>query len=379
MSKNGINLYIHIPFCKSKCRYCGFFSQVGKESCLPSYFQALEKEITSYKQRLQNYQISSIYIGGGTPSLVNPDSIEKILNSCKENFDIKPDAEISIEANPETITSPKLEQYKKMGINRLSLGLQAWQDNLLQYLGRNSQTKDFLKAYDLARKAGFININVDLIFGIPNQTIDDWNESLEQVTKLNPEHISCYSLEIDEKSVFGKLYEQGRLEVLDEKHDRKMYRLARKKLKNAGYNHYEISNFAKSGFECRHNLDFWNYQQYIGFGAAAHSFFENSRYSNIYSIEDHVKNLLSGKLILEDSKQVILKKQMIEFTILGLRLIEGLNTKRFENLFGKNILEVLKKQFKKLEQLNLISIKKDKIKLTSRGLNLLDQVTLELI
>jgi len=316
-----INLYIHIPFCQQKCCYCHFFSVVPDNQTVISYFAKLHQDLKSYR-----FVATTIYFGGGTPSLVNPEYLKELLEHIKKNIN----CEITLEANPQTITLQKLQTYKKIGINRLSFGLQAWQNKILAYLGRQSKLRDFLQAFTNSRKIGFNNINVDLIFGIFGQTMEDWQETIKQIVNLNPEHISCYGLEPN------KLVKPGS-EILD----RQMYHWARRYLAKKGYHHYEISNFAKPGFECRHNLDFWQGKEFLGLGTTAASFINK-------------KNL---------SKQELRERKLF----LNLRLIKGV--KIYDH----------KVQIKYLKKLKLITYKNDLLKLTNKGMDLHNQVCQKLL
>ena len=300
MNKKNIGIYIHIPFCKKKCEYCDFKSYVSKENLIDRYIKWVNYELKEvgegnkidYENNIDDLIIvKTIYIGGGTPSILPPKYISDILRTVKENYTIdNENLEVTIEVNPGTVDEEKLMEYKKCGVNRLSIGLQATQNRVLNVLGRIHTYNDFLVTYNSAREIGFDNINVDLMLGIPGQSLEDVQESVEKIIKLSPEHISTYSLIIEEGTPFYKKLEKNEINLPGEEIERKMYWLVKRKLEDAGYVHYEISNFAKRGYESKHNLACWNQEEYVGVGAAAHSYTNNVRYSNICEIEEYINN-----------------------------------------------------------------------------------------
>ncbi len=374
----SLNLYIHIPYCKARCRFCNFYVVAGRTPHLPLYFKALQNELSQYGD-LKDYEIKTIYFGGGTPSLVNASSIAEIIDYIKHNFNISADLEISLEANPENITEDKLESYYNTGVNRLSIGLQAWQNNILKYLGRLYTNEQFLEKIQIVKNSKISNFNIDLILGIPGQTIGDWEETLDNVINLNPAHISCYSLEIDERSIFGKLEEMGKFKRLDESIDRKMYELALEKLQDSKYTHYEISNWAKSGFECNHNLNIWNGEEYIGLGASAFSYFKNKRYNNVFDIDKYVINSLKNIVTKENIEEVDQKRKVKEYILLHLRLTDGINFEEYFEKLGERFEVKFDKQIAKLQSEKLIEIKSNSLTLTKKGLDLENQVAMEFI
>ncbi|MCG4578644.1 radical SAM family heme chaperone HemW [Clostridium cochlearium] len=335
-NNNGIGLYIHIPFCKEKCKYCDFVSYANKENFMKQYIEALSKEI---KKECQSKKFRSIYIGGGTPSYVS-NKYWEVLKESIESLDKSRDVEFSIEANPGTVTEEKLKLFKELGVNRISFGLQAWQYNLLNKLGRIHNVEEFLHSYKLARKLGFDNINIDLMFGIPDQKLEHWKETLEKVVELNPEHISCYSLIVEEGTPFYKLYKKGQLNLPNEDVERDMYRYSIEFLQNKGYHQYEISNFAKENKECIHNLIYWELGECIGCGLAAHSFLNGYRYSNVHNIEEYIKLINEDEEIKINIYKNLIKDNMEEFMFMGLRKIKGVNIDEFYKRFHKNIYEV---------------------------------------
>ena len=376
---NSIGIYIHIPFCKAKCFYCDFNSFACRDDLVPAYFSALKKEIALYSEKLKGYNIKSVFIGGGTPSSVDAQYIYEVVNLLYKELDIDKEAEISIETNPGTLTEEKLKSYKALGINRLSMGLQAWQDSILESLGRIHTAKEFEQNFKMARRIGFDNINVDLIFGIPGQTLEDWRHTLEKVTSLEPEHLSCYSLKIEEGTVFGDRFERGELVPLDDNIDREMYNFCKDFLFQKGYKHYEISNFAKEGYRCRHNLIYWKAEEYVGLGAGAHSFFESTRFNNVYDPESYIDYIKNGKEVSENFEYIDSKESMGEFMILGLRLIDGISMEDFKTRFNEEIGNVYGSQIDKMVKKGLLIVKDGRVVLSSSGLDYANQVFMEFI
>ncbi|MCR1897843.1 radical SAM family heme chaperone HemW [Irregularibacter muris] len=364
---NTFGLYIHIPFCQSKCLYCDFPSYCNLDSFITPYIDALKKELEMRASLYAQDKISSIFIGGGTPTYIHSRGIKEILKSVRENFSISPGAEISIEANPGTFDIEKLRDYKEIGINRMSIGLQAWQDSFLKQLGRIHTQQEFIEGFKNAKDAGFENINVDLIFGLPRQSLKDWQETLEQVVALRPTHVSCYGLIIEEGTPFDALQKKGMLHI-DEDLEREMYYLAISYLKSFGYHHYEISNFAQPGFQCKHNLIYWDVKPYLGIGSSAHSHMNNKRFSNTSSVSEYIKNIQEGALPITEEHPLTAKEYMEEYMFLGLRKIEGISKEEFFHIFHKEIEEAYGNILKNLQRQKLINID-ERICLTSKGLD----------
>ena len=373
MKKLGI--YIHIPFCKQKCFYCDFISYANQDKYFQKYVQALSKEINNFIDN-NKIEVQTIYIGGGTPSLIDAKYIEEILHIFEKRNLLKEVKEVTIEVNPGTVTEEKLRNYKNSGVNRLSIGLQSTEDKILKQIGRIHCYDDFLNTYKMAREVGFKNINVDLMIGLPNQKILDVKNSLEKIIKLEPEppnHISVYSLIVEENTPIEKMLESGELELPDEELERNMYWYVKNFLELNGYKHYEISNFAKLGNESKHNLDCWNQKEYVGFGVAAHSYIDDVRYGNIGNVEEYIKNCENGEFeknkIIDEIENDIFSKEK-EFMLIGLRKIEGVLIQDFKNKFGENPIFVFKDELKKLVDENLLIVDFDRIKLTNKGLDL---------
>ena len=380
---NSVGIYIHIPFCKQKCKYCDFTSFACKEDIYDEYFKCLKKEITEKSDELdnENIEIDTIYIGGGTPSIVPTEYIEDIINLIYEKYNVSKIAEITIEANPGTIDKDKLEKYIEAGINRLSIGLQSTNDKLLKMLGRIHTYCEFEEVYKTARQVGFKNINVDLMIGLPNQTMEDVQNSLKELINKSPEHISVYSLIVEENTKMFDLIESGELELPNENLEREMYWEVKNVLQENGYCHYEISNFAKKGFESKHNSNCWKQHSYLGFGVAAHSYYDGIRYSNITDLKTYIENFQNGESvynIIFHEKQS--KEQMMkEYMLLGLRKISGVKISEFKEKFVDNPLYYFREQLNKLVKQNLVEVSEDRIYLTDKGLDLANIVWMEFI
>ena len=385
-----VGIYVHIPFCKHKCYYCDFISFADKNSLIEEYIKWLKYEIKEvgqgnrldYENKLDDLVlVKTIYIGGGTPSFIESKYITEILKTIEENFVVDEDAEITMEMNPGTVDENKLKDYYNCGINRLSIGLQETNNALLKEIGRIHTYEDFENTYSLARNVGFKNINVDLMLGLPNQNILDLENSINKILDLDPEHISVYSLILEENTVLKNKVDQGILTLPEDEMERKMYYTVKNMLENNGYIHYEISNFAKKGFESKHNLDCWNQKEYMGFGAAAHSYTNNFRFSNIENIEEYINNFKNNK---EEDNLIFHEKQnreskMKEYMMLGLRKIEGVNIQQFKNKFVENPIFIFRKEIEKLVNEELLEVDGNFIKLTKKGLDLANLVWEEFV
>lgn len=367
-----IGVYIHIPFCKKKCLYCDFVSFNMEQDFQKKYIEMLKKEIKYWFCENPNYDIETIYIGGGTPSYINELYIEDILKILNPKKDIS----ITIEVNPGTVNEKKLAKYKEIGINRLSIGLQSADDEQLKLIGRIHTYEDFFRTYELSRNLGFDNINIDLMIGLPKQTIKQIKNTLDKIIKLRPEHISVYSLILEENTPLSNLVKQNILNLPKEEMERNMYWYVKNYLEFNKYNHYEISNFALLNYEAKHNIDCWKQKQYIGFGIAAASYINNKRFCNTSDINEYIKNISENNFaknveILEvQNKNDIMK----EYMLLGLRMINGVAISEFESKFNENPIMIFKKELNKLVNDGLIIIDGDIIKLSKRGLDLANLV-----
>lgn len=371
-----LGIYMHIPFCKRKCAYCDFISFSDKTKLIEKYVLALEKEIDKCNINKDNYIIKTIYFGGGTPSFIESKYIVEILNNIKKKFNISEEVEITIEINPGTVTEEKLKDYYNAGINRISFGLQSTRSELLKLVGRIHSYSSFIEGYNLARKIGFKNINVDLMIGLPVQTLEDVKKDLERIIELKPEHISVYSLIVEEGTRIEEKIKNKELYLPPEELERKMYWEVKKQLEKAGYVHYEISNFAKPGYESKHNLSCWNQEEYLGFGIAAHSYFNGERYSNTEDFDKYFEHPEDSKIIHEKQTQ---EDKQREFMLLGLRKIEGVKISDFKNKFIENPIYLYRESLSKLVTQGLIEIDIDSIRLTNRGIDLANLVWEEFV
>lgn len=370
MNKKEIGVYIHIPFCKQKCYYCDFTSFANCNQYVEKYVEQLKNEII--KQNLSQYKISTIYIGGGTPSHIDSSYIVEILKL----INVKEAKEVTIEVNPGTVTKKKLKDYYNAGINRISIGLQSANDKLLKTIGRIHNFEEFIKTYNLAREVGFKNVNVDLMIGLPNQDLQDIEETICKITKLEPEHISVYSLIVEENTKIEQLLNEGILEEIPEETERKMYWLVKNKLENLGYKHYEISNFAKEGYESKHNMDCWNQKEYIGFGLAAHSYLNKKRYSNTENLKTYLEDVEKNRIIHEVQTT---ESERNEYMLLGLRKIDGINIQDFKNKFVDNPIYLYREELNKLVMDKLVNVDENYIKLTNKGIDLANLVWEEFV
>ena len=377
MHKKELGIYIHIPFCKQKCYYCDFISFANKDEKQEQYINAIKKEIDTYQ--LEKYNVTTIYIGGGTPSYIESkyivELIEKLKNKLKNNVTKFEEIEITIEVNPGTVTKGKLQDFKSCGINRLSIGLQTTNNNLLKQIGRIHTYEEFLDTYNWAKEVGFENINVDLMLGLPNQTIKDLKDSLENVIKLGAKHISVYSLIVEEGTVISKLLDEGKVQLPSEETEREMYWYVKNTLELNGYKHYEISNFAKENKYSKHNMNCWKQEEYIGLGVAAHSYLNNTRFSNGNDIENYINNVEN-----KDVEEIqTLEDKQNEFMLLGLRMLDGVNIAVFKQKFGQNPIYLYKDKLNELVEEGLLIVDLNHIRLTNKGLDLANLVFEEFV
>ncbi len=374
-----LGIYVHIPFCKSKCSYCDFTSFANKEKIIEKYIECLKKEIKNKESN--NCIIDTIYIGGGTPSFIESKYIKEIVETIKSKFKIKQEAEITIEINPGTVNEEKLKDYKKTGINRISIGLQSTNNKILKQIGRIHTYEEFLNTYNLAKKVGFKNINVDLMLALPSQTLEELEDSVQKVIKLEPKHISVYSLIIEEGTKMQQLVDSKKIQLPSDELERKMYWNIKNKLEENGYIHYEISNFSKKGFESKHNTNCWNQKEYLGLGLSAHSYINNERFCNTSNIEEYIKNVennnFKGNIQICEIQNEEEKKK--EYMLLALRKLEGVDIGEFKNKFVDNPIYLYRKELEKLVNEDLIEIDLNNIKLTNKGLDLANLVWEEFV
>ena len=362
--KSGLELYLHIPFCIKKCDYCDFLSGPSTRTGQESYIYALLREIKAVSA-VEKRSVDTVFIGGGTPSVPECDVMEKLLQGLQENFHFSPNAEITIEANPGTLTSEKLALYRKYGINRISIGLQSPKDEELEVLGRIHNYRQFLESYQMAREAGFSNINVDMMFAIPGQSYEGWIEHLRTVAELGPEHISAYSLIVEEGTPFSK----RELELPDEDTEYRMYEDVAKVLGEYDYHQYEISNYAKENRECRHNEGYWQRKDYLGLGLGAASLIGNERFTNTRDMQEYLENSGVPERIRKDREVLTEKDEMAEFMFLGLRMTEGVSKAEFQEYFGNAVEKIYGEVLEKYKRQGMLAEKENRIFLTRAGIH----------
>lgn len=397
--KNANAIYIHLPFCSSKCPYCDFYSIKYTKKWVDQYWAALFMELEELSKKVKKNLVQTIYIGGGTPSLVNTKLISQLIKEIKNRFKLSPAAEITMEVNPASINEKKIIALKRAGINRLSVGIQSFNDQNLSFLGRRSDSHNNKKIMKLIGNY-FDNYSADLIFALADQSLEDFENDLEEMLYFFPPHISLYNLEIHKNTPFYQKYKAGQLKLPTEDLDADMYELAVKKLSNAGYQHYEISNFAQFGYRARHNYIYWIYQPYLALGAGASGFDGNCRYQNIRDIEQYLEYYNPNKLTfnqfkevqpsissikLENNKKIreinclSKKEKMAEYSFLALRTDQGLFYYKFYQEFKLEFKSIYHKEIKELKENNLIIEKNERIRLTTRGKELANEVFLKFL
>lgn len=401
---NDLSLYIHIPFCVRKCNYCDFLSAPCDEDTRQRYVESLCREIEERAEIFCNKKVDTIFFGGGTPSILLAEQMEKIMSAVRKVFRIQTDAEISIEMNPGTVDREKLEAYKRLGINRLSIGLQSANNEELKTLGRIHTWEDFLQTWNTVREIGFTNVNIDLMSALPGQTLESYEETLRKVLALKPEHISAYSLIVEEGTPFYEWFgEDGKRqkELPNEVTDRQMYELTKKLLEEQGYYRYEISNYALKGYECKHNVGYWKRKEYLGLGLGAASLIADVRCTNITDLktylevgeqkdcahvcqkkkQESVEIDTTSQMWIEEQTELSQTDQMEEFMFLGLRMMEGVSPEEFEKQFGKTLQETYGKQLIKLEEQGLLEFCEEtkNYALTLQGIDVSNQVFAEFL
>ena len=407
MEKRELELYVHIPFCVKKCAYCDFLSAPAGEREIHAYTDALIHEIRARGENHKDYRVRTVFLGGGTPSVLSGGDAARIFRALKKSFDIAENPEITLEVNPGTVTEEKTAAWKNAGINRISIGLQSVNDRELKMLGRIHTFREFLNTWKLVRRAGFNNVSIDLISAIPGQTVQSWERTLRTVAELGPEHISAYSLIIEEGTPFYTLYGDGKENagdssfppLPDEDEDREIYQRTASVLNEYGYHRYEISNYAREGYECRHNLGYWERKEYLGLGLGASSLIRECRFHNTADMEKYMhvygsggkaaegkKNSASSCMktegqnsTLEEIEKLSVEDQMEEFMFLGLRKTAGISPEDFRRSFDRNIMDVYGEKLIKLEKQGLIRNSGARIRLTERGTDISNYVFSEFI
>lgn len=407
MEKRELELYVHIPFCVKKCAYCDFLSAPAGEREIHAYTDALIREIRARGENHKDCRVSTVFLGGGTPSVLSGEDAARIFRALKESFDIAENPEITLEVNPGTVTEEKTAAWKNAGISRISIGLQSVNDRELKMLGRIHTFREFLNTWKLVRRAGFNNVSIDLISAIPGQTVQSWERTLRTVAELGPEHISAYSLIIEEGTPFYTLYGDGKENagdssfppLPDEDEEREIYQRTASVLNEYGYHRYEISNYAREGYECRHNLGYWERKEYLGLGLGASSLIRECRFHNTADMEKYMHVYGSGgkaaegeensacscmkteeqNSTLEEIEKLSVEDQMEEFMFLGLRKTAGISPEDFRRSFDRNIMDVYGEKLIKLEKQGLIRNSGARISLTERGTDISNYVFSEFI
>lgn len=366
-------LYIHIPFCEHKCIYCDFYSIITKDN-IASFIQALKKEINFYADRHSNNRIiTSVFFGGGTPSLMSPASLSEIIELAKERFELSADVEITLETNPGTVEQTKLKEFYEIGINRLSIGIQSFNENELKFLTRIHDKQTAIDTILNAKKAGFENISIDLIFNLPNQTKELWINNLMTALALPITHISAYSLILERGTILNKMVLDGKVKIQDEDYDADLYETAIDILTENGFNQYEVSNFSKQGYECRHNNAYWHYKDYFGFGPSAHSFIDGKRHWNFSSLKKYISEIEQKNFAAAGCEVPTIEQQLYEYTMLALRS-RGINLNEMQKLFGSEWLNKNLSYLEELKSKNFIQTENGLIKLTKHGYAVCDEI-----
>lgn len=384
MKKKELELYIHIPFCVRKCHYCDFLSAPSDEVTRERYTDALCREIVSYKEMAAAYEVSTIFFGGGTPSLLSIQQFEKIIGAIRDTFFVggADRIEFTVECNPGTLTEELLSCLKQLGVNRLSIGLQSADDAELKLLGRIHSYEEFLESFRLARTAGFDNINVDLMQALPGQTIHSFGDTLQKVISLQPEHISAYSLIIEENTRFYEWYGEDSDKLPSEDTERDIYKMTQTMLKDAGYIQYEISNYAKPGYECRHNCGYWTGTEYLGLGLGASSYIEGTRFEQTDNLKAYLTGYSAGTDCVPERKnshRLSKEECMEEYMFLGLRLCAGVSRKEFAKRFGVDYEAVYGEVTERLLKQGLLQALGESLSLTERGRDLSNRVLAEFL
>lgn len=367
-------LYLHIPFCRMKCNYCNFFS-VTSLSSIPDFLEAFLQEMGMAREKFGSFD--TVYIGGGTPSILGRRQLEAILTAIRKNFSLSPNAEITLEANPADLDLSYLESLRKIGVNRLNIGIQSFDEAILAFLGRRHSSKEAVSAIEHSRRAGFENIGLDLIYGIPGQGIELWEETLAQALTFLPEHLSCYQLTLEPRTPLGLRYQKGDFSLPGETLQYDFFMKTAEWLEDGGYIQYEVSNFARdTSFTSRHNQKYWNHSPYLGLGPAAHSFFENRRWWNHRSLDEYVNDIKAGRLPIEEMEMLPVEERRLEALFLGLRTKKGIHLREFAEQYEYDLLAEKKGILAKLQEEGLLSIQNGYLTPTRAGLALADSLAL---
>ena len=380
MEQQPLGLYIHIPYCIHKCGYCDFNSHPIKQDEMNHYIDALVAEMKHYAKTYSNTNIiRTIFLGGGTPTTLTVYQLERILKECLSEFTVASDAEITIEANPATIDIEQLKSIRQTGYNRISIGVQSFDKAELKLLDRAHGPEEIHSTVDRARKAGFDNLSLDLMFAVPNQSLSSWESNLNKALEKNPEHLSTYNLTIEQGTAFSKLQSNGKLIMPDDAHQLELYKRTIERLTKKGFHHYEISNFARRGKECKHNITYWENKNTLGLGAGASSYMNGTRFKNINLPAHYIRQVKDKKIAVEHSETLEPRQAMGETIMLGLRLLQGISIHQFEKRFQISFINLFRNIISALKEKELVIIEKDYLRLSQKGLFWADSVTLEFI
>jgi oxygen-independent coproporphyrinogen-3 oxidase len=377
MSLERVSIYVHIPFCVKRCAYCDFNTYAWRGSIVRHTLEAIRTHIESADA--EGIVVPTIFFGGGTPSFPQPEWIIGILEAIRRRFRVLPDAEISLEANPGSADRSRFAILRQAGFNRLSMGVQAFDDHLLQVLGRVHSSAEAIRSYEAARAAGFENINLDLMFALPGQTISQWKHTLRRAVSLQPEHLSCYALTIEPHTPFYTMHQQGLLQLPDEEEDLRMYQYAIRVLPRAGYEHYEISNFARPGYRCQHNMVYWRNEQYLGFGPGAVSYRHGVRWKCLSNPRRYVQAVSEGLSLVEEEERLDADASLGETIMLMLRLREGVDVKAVEQRYGVNLSQRYAPQLHRLQRLRLLEVTSHYWRITPKGLPIANTICAEFL
>ena len=380
MEKQSLGLYIHIPYCIHKCGYCDFNSHPIKHDEMDHYIDALIAEMKHYAKIYSKTNIiKTIFLGGGTPTTLTIYQLEHILKECMKEFEVTPDAEITIEANPATIDIEQMKSIRQTGYNRISIGVQSFDKAELKLLDRAHGPEEVHSTVDCARKAGFDNLSLDLMFAVPNQSLSSWERNLDKALEKNPEHLSTYNLTIEQGTAFSKLQSNGKLIMPEDGHQLELYKKTIERLTKKGFHHYEISNFARQGKECKHNITYWKNTNTLGLGAGASSYMNGTRFKNINLPAHYIRQVKEKKIAVEHSETLEPHQAMGETIMLGLRLLQGISIHQFEKRFQISFIKLFRNIISALKEKELVIIEKDYLRLSQKGLFWADSVTLEFI
>ncbi|MBI5214184.1 MAG: radical SAM family heme chaperone HemW [Ignavibacteriae bacterium] len=371
------SIYLHIPFCERKCIYCDFYSIENLKPML-TFVEALQKEISMYKSYSHREKVETIFFGGGTPSLLSDDSLKRIFETLHQNYEINPDAEITLEANPGTVDETKLRSFINVGINRLSFGVQSFHQNELEFLGRIHNSEQAMNSVKSAQDVGFENINIDLIYSLPQQSMKNWEETLEKALALKTQHISAYSLIVEPNTPLHRMVELKQITPSPTEQEAEMYEFTMKYLQERGFIHYEVSNYARPGFESKHNSNYWNHTNYLGFGPSAHSFWANRRWWNVKNLQLYIERIANETFPTESEETLSNTQLLDEAIMLGLRS-NSLDLRTIEQRFGVNLRQVHQAKIQELVASKLAVFKGNKLHLTDNGFLLCDSIAESLL